>query len=342
MATSKTKASGAARQKNNTDQASATPLAATLGTQFREAREARDLSIDTVANELMIRKFYLTSLEEGAYRNLPERVYAVGFVKTYAELLGLDQQSIVEQFKREAYGSRAASVDRIELNMPTPTSQSMLPPRGTIFAIGACLALLIIGGLIWSNRSDDPVGSSIPQPPAAAQTGDDITTTAPAIELTAPDGFAAPAPVPETTSIVSSEGTVTTTDPASVTAPADASATTTEQTPATETVPTPAAPAAQAPVAPTATTAPEGTRILVEALQPSWVEIADAEGNILYTNILRVGQALPIPNKPGMTLTTGNASGVQLVLDGKKLGPLGRAGEVKRSVVLDPERLNQR
>lgn len=333
MATSKTKASGTVRQKNNTDQASATPPAATLGNQLREAREARDLSIDTVANELMIRKFYLTSLEEGTYRHLPERVYAVGFVKSYAELLGLDQHSAVEQFKREAYGSRGAAVDRIELNMPTPTSQSMLPPRGTILAITACLALLIIGGLIWSRNADDPVTHTIPQPPAAAHTADDITSTVPQAEQVAPEGFAAP--VPETTAIVSSAGTVTTTDPASVPAPA---VTGTDSSSTTEQADTQTAAA----TAPLATTAPEGTRILVEALQPSWVEIADAEGNILYTNILRVGQALPIPNKPGMTLTTGNASGVQLVLDGKKLGPLGRAGEVKRGVALDPDSLNQR
>jgi cytoskeleton protein RodZ len=342
MATSKTKASGTAKQKNNSDQAPSATASPALGKQFQEAREARDLSIDTVANELMIRKFYLTSLEEGSYRNLPERVYAVGFVRSYAELLGLDKHALVEQFKREAYGSRAAQVDRIELNMPTPTSQSMLPPRGTILTIGTLLVVLVIGGLIWNAQSNEQSHPAL-QPPPSAQIADDALSQIINQNPDAPAADTFAAPVPETTSVVSSTGTVTTANPTQM--PPEQAPSATPDTQANS-VPEAApvaeqAQAAETPAAPAAA-APAGTRILVEALQPSWVEIADADGNILYTNILRVGQALPIPNKAGITLTTGNASGVQLVLDGKKLGPLGRAGEVKRGVSLNPDSLTQR
>lgn len=244
---------------------------------------------------------------------------------------------MVEQFKREAYGNRAAQVDRIELNMPTPTSQSMLPPRGTMLAIGALLLVLVIGGLIWTAQSDEAAHSSL-QPPPASQLEDEALSQIINQNPTqaAADPFAPP--VPETTSIVSSAGTVTTTDPTQLPLPTPQQSDQAAVPSATEAAKNETVSAA----ATGATAAPPGTRILVEALQPSWVEITDADGNILYTNILRVGQALPIPNKPGVTLTTGNASGVQLVLDGKKLGPLGRAGEVKRGVPLNPDALSQR
>lgn len=342
MATAKTKAPASGKQKNTPP----APPAPVLGAQLRAAREARELSLDTVAEELMIRKYYLESLEEGLYRQLPERVYAVGFVFNYAQLLGLEPDTLVEQFKREAYGGRGAAASRMELSMPTPVSQSMLPNRNTIFIIGAALVVLIISGIIWSTRTPRTAANDIPQPPTVADnTGIDSVPT--------PD---ANAPVPDTTAIVSSTGTIKTDNPNALSSndlpaapdfaaaipstPASADAnppTSVSDAPAQAETAQPATPSAANASTPVA---PQGTRILVEALQPSWVEIADADGNILFTNILRLGQALPIPNKAGITLTTGNAAGVQIILDGKKLGPLGaRNGEVQRAIALDPDKL---
>lgn len=349
MASTKTKAASAARQKNAAVTTPAAPPPPPLGTLFREAREARSLSLESVADELMIRKYYLQSLEEGLYRQLPERVYAVGFVQSYAQLLGMDADTILEQFKREAYGGRGAAAARVELNMPMPETQSLLPGRNTLIGIGAALLVLIIIGIVWGTSAPDTTKTPLPPPPATASQDDVIQ-----------------APVPDKTAIVSSTGTVTTTNPPSAasadtntnpddlatddTATGFAAAATPETatndaaTPSTTDETTVAAapavvpPTDEQPAAPAAK-APPGTRVLIEALQPSWIEITDSEGRILYTNILRLGQALPIPNKPGITLTTGNAAGVQVVVDGKKMGPLGRTGEVKRAIPLDADQL---
>lgn len=359
MASTKTKAAGSAKQKNAAVATPAAPPPPPLGTLFREAREARSLSLESVADELMIRKYYLQSLEDGQYRQLPERVYAVGFVQSYAQLLGMDSEVVLEQFKREAYGGRGAAAARVELNMPMAETQSLLPGRNTLVGIGAALLVLIIVGIIWGTSAPDTTKTPLPPPPVTA------------------DQNVIPAPVPDKTAIVSSTGTVTTDNPpvavsadtnvnpddlatddtatgfAAPTAPAmPAAATTTPTTtdatpPAAETTTdetvVAAAPAVVPPTdeqpAATASKAPAGTRVLIEALQPSWIEITDADGRILYTNILRVGQALPIPNKPGITLTTGNAAGVQVVVDGKKLGAMGRTGEVKRAIPLDADQL---
>src|SRR5690606_12437599 len=77
-----------------------------IGETLREARQQRGLDLDMVADELMIRRFYLEALEQGSFKDLPERVYATGFVRNYANYLGMDGGQAVEQFKREAYGAR--------------------------------------------------------------------------------------------------------------------------------------------------------------------------------------------------------------------------------------------
>ncbi len=340
MATGKTKAASTAKQKTVIP-APESPAVAPLGQQLRAAREARDLTIEMVADELMIRKYYLDCLEDGIYRELPERVYAVGFVNNYAHLLGLDASLIVEQFKREAYGGRGVPTARVELAMPTPVSQSLLPNRLALFIIAALLVVFIVGGVIWNTRKPANLDAPTPQPPAVQNETLGLNSVSANSVVNSP-------PVPDRTAIVSSTGTVTTTNPASavnadVSDAAPVPAAPDFAAPETVATPTAAAPTTTPAVTPAIKTppikAPEGTRILVEALQPSWVEIADAEGNILFTNILRLGQALPIPNKPGVTLTTGNAAGVQIILDGKKLGALGKTGEVKRAVALEPAQL---
>ena len=76
--------------------------AATLGAGLRATREAsgRSLAELTVATRVHTR--YLIALEEGDFSALPSRVFATGYVRAYAEALGLDEQLAVERFKRES------------------------------------------------------------------------------------------------------------------------------------------------------------------------------------------------------------------------------------------------
>jgi cytoskeleton protein RodZ len=326
-----------------------------IGETLREARQQRGLDLEMVANELMIRRFYLEALEGGSFKDLPERVYASGFVRNYAAYLGMDGPQAVEQFKREAYGARGGNY-QVELVMPEPIAHSIVPNRSAI--IGAVAALIVmIAAIIFATRdksaSDVP---SIPEP-AAVETIEKSSADIPAPAM--PDDVAAqqqaaaeplfqqapaipapPADVPSVEAIAEE-----TPAPTPVVAAPEAIVD----------VPPPVAEVATAPSLPEPTATPElpqqtaqevaaaaDTRLVLEALESSWVEIKDAQGIVLFTNILKEGQLLPIPDQEGIALTTGNAGGLRLVLDGKALPPLGKNNEVKRSLMLDPGKLKQR
>ena len=64
-----------------------------------------------------------------------------------------------------------------------------------------------------------------------------------------------------------------------------------------------------------------------------------AEDELLMTRVLRRGDEYRVPNRDGLTLLTGNAGGIEFVVDGAALQPLGPVGAVRSNVMLDPQRL---
>lgn len=55
--------------------------------------------------------------------------------------------------------------------------------------------------------------------------------------------------------------------------------------------------------------------------------------------MMQTGEAVDLPVFPGMTLSTGNAGGIEIVIDGEVLPPLGPLGAIRRNVALDAETL---
>jgi cytoskeleton protein RodZ len=51
---------------------------------------------------------------------------------------------------------------------------------------------------------------------------------------------------------------------------------------------------------------------------------------------LRAGQAIEVPNQPGLLLTAGNAGGLDVLVDGAQMPSLGAVWLVKRDLPLDP------
>ena len=68
-----------------------------IGSSLREARERRGLELAAVEQDTRISARSLRALEEERFDLLPERVYALGFLRTYADYLGLDGQQFVDE-----------------------------------------------------------------------------------------------------------------------------------------------------------------------------------------------------------------------------------------------------
>jgi cytoskeleton protein RodZ len=79
-----------------------------------------------------------------------------------------------------------------------------------------------------------------------------------------------------------------------------------------------------------------GARVKLVARMDSWVQINDKTGKTYYSAVLRAGQAIEVPNQPGLLLTAGNAGGLDILVDGAPTPSLGAVGLVKRDLPLDP------
>lgn len=114
----------------------------------------------------------------------------------------------------------------------------------------------------------------------------------------------------------------------------------TRETPPAPVVEPPApAPAAAAPPAPPPRIDPDKPRVVIRAKGESWVQIRDNPANrVLTDRVLRAGETIEIPNRPGIVLTTGKAENLDILLDGQDVDPFGGPG-VRRNIALEPERL---
>lgn len=116
----------------------------TTGAQMHAARLALGEDISAVASQLRIRRDQIEAIEGGDFDALPGRAYSIGFVRTYAEYLGLDEVEIVTAFKAEF---DAAKTSGPALVFPEAEEESRIP-RGA-FVVVAVLALAALYG-VWT------------------------------------------------------------------------------------------------------------------------------------------------------------------------------------------------
>jgi cytoskeleton protein RodZ len=90
---------------------------------------------------------------------------------------------------------------------------------------------------------------------------------------------------------------------------------------------------------PVMATSSADARVVITARADSWVQIQGPGNELVMTRILRPGESYPVPERPGLVMVTGNAGGLEVVVDGRPVGSLGAMGVVKRGIALDPDSL---
>ncbi len=91
--------------------------------------------------------------------------------------------------------------------------------------------------------------------------------------------------------------------------------------------------------APTPEPANPENRIVLEIKEASWIEIRNAQDAAILRKVLKPGDIYMVPPEDGLVMSTGNAGGIVIKLDGKELPPLGESGEIKRKISLNPKDL---
>ena len=117
----------------------------TIGQQLREARERKKIALETAAQVTKIKAEYLAAMEANQFDRIEAPVYVRGFLRIYAQYLGLDTKPLVSQF----VGLKAAEPVALA-EPPKPityrpigkTSTSVLPEPQTPLSPALLLALL--------------------------------------------------------------------------------------------------------------------------------------------------------------------------------------------------------
>jgi len=314
------------------------------GDVLRQQREALRLDLDDAAAALKIKHDYLAALEAGRPDLLPGPTYAIGFVRAYSDHLGLDGSEILRRFKAESAGLDA----KPDLAFPMPLGEHSIPGRAMVLV---ALILVLCGYGTWyylstSERSRPERVAEVPiglLPPPPAQRASEVASpprgeTAAETQPTAPAGAGLRAAVPigsEPSPIEESPPAPPPTSP--VQAPA-LSAAMSALPPAPPPVLVGLAPAPQS-EEPRAYGIVDGpARIVIRATSESWIKIRDANQTVLLEGFLKAGESYRVPDRPGVSMRTGNAGGLDITVDGKPVPRIGGMGAV-RNVLLEPQAL---
>lgn len=79
------------------------------------------------------------------------------------------------------------------------------------------------------------------------------------------------------------------------------------------------------------------TRVLIRAVSDSWIQVRDRDHVPIFTRQLHSGDVYHVPDRPGLSMRTGHGAGLEILVDGRAVPPIG--GAVRANVVLDPNRL---
>lgn len=141
------------------------------GQQLRAARAAQDLTLEHIASKTRIPLRHLEAIEAGDFASLPARTYAVGFARSYAKAVALDQHAIVNQVRSElgveGSGDRYANTEALE-----PGDPARVPSRGLVLFSIAAIVLLLVGGFAFYRTFFAPgsgPGSILPAEQAARE-----------------------------------------------------------------------------------------------------------------------------------------------------------------------------
>lgn len=262
----------------------------TIGQMLREARERLGLTLDEVERATRIRAHHLTALEQGQAEALPSPVHARGFLKNYAEFLGLDVDAILLRYAEAVQARRPR---------PRPEAAPMTRPRPAVrvtsrrprwlssdLFVAAAVSLTVLVVVLWGlNR----VLAALGERSAAARA---------AQQVEAPT--ATPEPTPSATLELLE---------ASPDAPGAAAAAT---------------------ATPTAALLPIGgsaVDLRLEAQQSTWVLVL-VDGREGFRGRMIPGQTLEFMGQASVEVQTGNGAGLRAVFNGQDQGLLGGLGEV--------------
>lgn len=330
-----------------------------IGMALKSARRQHEMSLADVSRRLNISSDFLASLEAGTFDHLPGPTYVVGFLRSYARLVGIDSDALVDSYR--GLKGQAPLVQTYNMPMTARPPQRSGPLVASVLVV---LAVLAYSGWYWVNGTaqNDVLTTDLARPEVTAPmtVGADL----PDLALTLPDTTTpsptAPSPtMPTTVSAVTGASVTGASGSTNAPAPVDV-AVVTPQMPVPVQEMVPAKPAttsdalatSTAPVlesqqtslptnAAQATLRDPGQEIIIRAVASSWVEIIRNDGGAVMTKLMRAGDIYVVNADSSVYLSTGNAGGLVVIVGDDKPRSVGKIGEIVRDLPLTAETLRE-
>lgn len=284
------------------DNVTVLPVLTAPGGRLRAAREARGLGIGQVVEALRVEQRLVEAMEANEFGAFDAPVYARGFLRKYAQYLGLSPQEMIAELDALAGGPTVPTL--VPRTTAAPPVRDWSKLSATLGVIGA--AALVLGSFLFFHgrapRDSVANGTHAEQSPAAAAGTAAGQTQSAAVQ----PGSAAMDPGPAT--------------PAP--APAAAPAVLPDPEPATQEHDVAAAP--PLPVDPAPSQAAGGHasgHLRLELRGDSWVEVYGADGSRKVFGMLRSGEQREVAGAGPWRVLLGKADQVRVTLDGQDVVP---------------------
>ena len=339
-------------------------ILAIVGAELAEARRQRGLRQSDIAERLRILPEHITAIEQGNLSLLPSITYVIGYVRSYANLVGADGSTLCRMLRD--------SLSENEMKPDYAFVQDKARPNtnaGFVAAGALVVCLLAYSGWYIANvspsapQSEIQLANTTPEETEALLSATDITeleentgqVSSPSVISAQPTVAGVGEPAPENT-LTAGTGTAQNTDIQGVTNPAGTNLTP-EMAGAGETPlasddekllsPGATEPADTAAVSTTATQAMAVGRVpdqemTIRAVATSWVEITRADGSRVSAWLMKKDESYTIPGGDDLYLTTGNAGGLEIMLGQDETFLLGAWGETLQELPLDKSLIKNR
>ncbi|UEP26487.1 helix-turn-helix domain-containing protein [Burkholderia sp. B21-007] len=300
---------------------------AAVGSRLAQLREAKGWTVDDVSARLKVAPQKLRALEAGDISHLPGVTFALGVVRSYAKMLGVDPEPFAQALRRER------GVPEVDLSMPASSGTDL--PRGRVsIPLGgssrhhpwlwgtAIVVVAVVAVLMWHTGGDSSSwlarfkGSDTEHASAASAPAASSVEEAAAGGASAAAGNVAPAQVAASAVAPQVVASAAPAAPAPVPAPPVA-------VPASQPVVTAAASGAAVPAQPASVVVAAGQSMVeLKVKQDCWFSVRDKNGKELFSALVRAGETKQVAGEGPFKVTIGNKAGMDAVaFDGKPVDP---------------------
>lgn len=297
------------------------------GAALKTAREARGASVQDVADVLNLTVAVVEDLEAQAWDRLPGPAFTKGYLRAYAKLVDLDGVELVGAYGNEIGDPQTAALGSKLSGAESARFTEMIEKQPGAVLTGAVAAVVVVVALViwmvWPDTSsvrEDVVGRQPPasspapspatSPAASPAAGTRSPATAPSIPIdAAPAGSSAVSKVIESAGQSASEAQVVDDAPALASPPeVQRDADVVEELPDSSL----AGEGVDAPQAEAVEPALDDDRLSLLFSEDCWVEVRDATGRNIHSDLGRSGDQLELAGRAPFRVLLGYAPGVEL------------------------------